>query len=89
MHYIGQYWDDKGFTFDGQTRKIRQWITLDYLMNYTFNMPAPAAAGDVAGLLERWRQDRHDQGRQGQERHAGLDRESNPCGWRAWLIRPR
>jgi hypothetical protein len=27
VHYIGQYWDIKDFTRDGQGRKIREWTT--------------------------------------------------------------
>jgi outer membrane receptor protein involved in Fe transport len=85
VNYIGQYWDDKGFTFDGQTRKIREWITLDWIMNYTFSMPAPAAAADVAGYSK--------DGGKNVKMKDGKDKnvmpvstaEYNPCGWRAWL----
>lgn len=38
VHYIGQYWDIKDFTFDGRERKIREWITLDWILNYTFRL---------------------------------------------------
>ena len=41
VHYIGQYWDIKDFTRDGQGRKIREWTTLDWILNYTFNFPRP------------------------------------------------
>jgi iron complex outermembrane receptor protein len=57
VHFVGQYWDTKGFEAGPASagspgidnRKIREWITLDLLAQYTFNMPAPTAAADVAG----------------------------------------
>jgi outer membrane receptor protein involved in Fe transport len=89
VHYVGQYWDTYGFgplisagQFD---RKIREWITLDLLAQYTFNMPAPAAATDVAGYSK--------DGGKNVKVKDGKDKnvmpvstaEYNPCGWRAWL----
>ena len=100
VHYTGQYWDTYGFTpflpgpnqnggrpggggqFD---RKVREWVTLDLLAQYTFNMPAPAAASDVAGLAK--------DGGKNVKMKDGKDKnvmpvstaEYNPCGWRAWL----
>ena len=89
VHYVGQYWDTYGFgpaigagQFD---RKVREWITLDLLAQYTFNMPAPAAASDVAGLSK--------DGGKNVKMKDGKDKnvmpvstaEYNPCGWRAWL----
>jgi len=70
-----------GFT----DRKIREWITLDYILNYTFNFPAPAAEAEVAGYAK-------DGGKVGKSKD-GKDKnvmpvstaEYNPCGWRAWL----
>jgi iron complex outermembrane recepter protein len=67
------------------SRKVREWITLDWIMNYTFNFPAPAAAGEVPGLAK-------DGGKVGKAKD-GKDKnvmpvstaEYNPCGWRAWL----
>jgi len=100
VHYVGQYWDTYGFTrFSFQPepghgngeivgfsdRKVREWITLDWIMNYTFNFPAPAPAGEVPGLAK-------DGGKVGKAKD-GKDKnvmpvstaEYNPCGWRAWL----
>ena len=70
-----------GFT----DRKIREWITLDYILNYTFNFPAPTAETEVAGYAK-------DGGKVGKAKD-GKDKnvmpvstaEYNPCGWRAWL----
>ena len=52
VHYIGQYWDIKDFTKDGQGRKIREWTTVDWILNYTFNFPASAAQSEVAGYAK-------------------------------------
>ena len=70
-----------GFT----DRKVREWITLDWIMNYTFNFPAPTAETEVAGYAK-------DGGKVGKAKD-GKDKnvmpvstaEYNPCGWRAWL----
>jgi hypothetical protein len=93
VHFVGQYWDTKGFEAGPASagspgidnRKIREWITLDLLAQYTFNMPAPTAAADVAGYSK-------DGGKTGRSKD-GKDKnvmpvstaEYNPCGWRAWL----
>jgi iron complex outermembrane receptor protein len=66
-------------------RKVREWITLDYILNYTFNFPAPTAETEVAGYAK-------DGGKVGKTKD-GKDKnvmpvstaEYNPCGWRAWL----
>src|SRR5438034_7354136 len=80
VHYIGQYWDGRGLT-----RKIREWTTLDLIVNYTFNLPASAAQNEVAGYAR-------DGGKNAKTKR---DKEKNvmsvstvdynPCGWRAWL----
>src|SRR5438105_15959512 len=33
-------------------RKVREWITLDLIVNYTFNLPPPAAQTEVAGYAK-------------------------------------
>jgi iron complex outermembrane receptor protein len=70
--------------FDSQSRKVREWVTLDLIVNYTFNLPPPAAQSEVAGYSK-------DGGKN--VKMAGKDKnvmpvstaEYNPCGWRAWL----
>jgi outer membrane receptor protein involved in Fe transport len=83
IHYIGQYWDSRGFTSDGNDRKIREWITTDWLLNYTFNLPPPVAQTEVAGYAK-------DGGKN--VRMGGKDKAMpvstaayNPCGWRYFL----
>ena len=85
VHYIGQYWDIKDFTKDGQGRKIREWATLDWMLNYTFNFATAAAQNEVPGYAK-------DAGKNAKVPE-GKDKNVMPvstaeysaCGWRAWL----
>jgi len=55
VHYIGQYWDAPTFAlFSGRRseRKIREWTTVDWILNYTFNFPAAAAQNEIAGYAK-------------------------------------
>jgi iron complex outermembrane receptor protein len=84
--YIGQFWDDRFGTRTLQDRKVREWTTLDWILNYTFNLARPAAGTEVPGY-----------GRDGRKNGGGLTAgkdknavatstaEYDPCGWRAWL----
>src|SRR6266542_1498090 len=64
-------------------RKVREWVTLDLIVSYTFNLPPPSAA-EVPGLAK-------DGGKSvmiGSKEKTVLPvstAEYNPCGWRAWL----
>ena len=49
VHYVGQYNDTEGGIKPFIDRKIREWTTFDLLLSYTFNLPPPAPAGEVAG----------------------------------------
>ena len=67
-----------------RARKVREWITLDLIASYTFNLPPPSAA-EVPGLAK-------DGGKSvkmkdGKEKNVMpvSTTEYNPCGWRAWL----
>ena len=43
VHYVGQYSNDPtGSTFFANNRKIREWTTLDLVVNYTFHLPRRA-----------------------------------------------
>jgi len=85
MHYIGQYWDIKDFTTDVQGRKIREWVTLDWMLNYTFNLAAPTAQNEVPGYGK--------DGGKNAKVTEGKDKNVipvstaayNACGWRGWL----
>ena len=97
VHYTGQYEDDN-LTLTGSSkpqtprsgplpwraRKVREWITLDLIASYTFNLPPPSAT-EVPGLVK-------DGGenvtmKDGKEKNVlpVSTAEYNPCGWRSWL----
>ena len=84
VHYTGQYWDNKEFTINGEPRKIREWYPVDLILNYSFNLPPPAAQTEVAGYAK-------DGGKtvvkDGKEKNVMpvSTAEYNPCGWRAFL----
>jgi outer membrane receptor protein involved in Fe transport len=67
-----------------RARKVREWVTLDLIASYTFNLPPPAPA-DVPGSAK-------DGGKNikmtdGKEKNVMpvSTAEYNPCGWRGWL----
>jgi len=67
-----------------RARKVREWITLDLIASYTFNLPPPASA-EVPGFAK-------DGGKNvnlkdGKEKNVVpvSTAEYNPCGWRTWL----
>jgi len=97
VHYTGQYEDDN-LTLTGSSkpqtprsgplpwraRKVREWITLDLITSYTFNLPSLALA-DVPGFAK-------DGGKNvtikdGKKKNVMpvSTAEYNPCGWRSWL----
>ena len=97
VHYTGQYEDlNVGLTestkpqmprsgpLPWRARKVREWVTLDLIASYTFNLPVPASAG-VPGLAK-------DSGKiikpkDGNEKSVLpiSTAEYHPCGWRSWL----
>jgi len=87
-HYIGQYWDSSGVTtLDGgiSRRKIREWTTLDFILNYTFNLPASVAQNEVAGYARDGGKNVKLKGDKDKNVTPVSTAEYNPCGWRAWL----
>jgi iron complex outermembrane recepter protein len=93
VHYVGQYWDNQQFgvvNFNGGAgqpfqRKVREWTTLDLILNYTFNLPPPAAQNEVAGYAKDG--GKNVKMKDGKEKNVMpvSTAEYNPCGWRAWL----
>jgi iron complex outermembrane receptor protein len=83
VHYIGQYWDSRDFTFNGQPRKVREWTTVDLLLNYTFNLRSSAGREEVPGYAKY----------DGKTAKDGKDKnvmpvstaQYSPYHWRAWL----
>jgi iron complex outermembrane recepter protein len=66
-------------------RKVREWVTLDVILNYTFNLPPPAAQSEVAGYAKDG--GKNVKMKDGKEKNVMpvSTAEYNPCGWRAWL----
>jgi iron complex outermembrane receptor protein len=97
VHYTGQYEDDN-VTLTGlpkpqtprsgplpwRARKVREWVTLDLIASYTFNLPPPAPA-EVPGLAKDG--GKNFKMKDGKEENVVpvSTAEYNPCGWRAWL----
>jgi outer membrane receptor protein involved in Fe transport len=97
VHYTGQYEDDN-LSLTGspkpqmprsgpspwRARKVREWTTLDLILNYTFNLPPPAAAA-VPGLAKDG--GKNVKVKDGKEKNVMpvSTAEYNPCGWRGWL----
>jgi len=65
--------------------KVREWTTVDLIVNYTFNMPPPAAQTEVAGYAKDG--GKNVKMKDGKEKNVMpvSTAEYNPCGWRAWL----
>jgi hypothetical protein len=63
---------------------VREWITLDLLASYTFNLPPPAAA-EVPGFAKDG--GKNVKMKNGKEKNvmSVSTAEYNPYGWRAWL----
>ena len=65
-------------------RKVREWTTLDLIVNYTFNLPqtvteqVPGYARDAGKNADM---------KDGKDKNVipVSTAEYNPCGWRAWL----
>ena len=83
----GQTGNGHGIIPPGQPldRKVREWITLDLILNYTFNLPPPAAQNEVAGYAKDG--GKNVKMKDGKEKNVMpvSTAEYNPCGWRAWL----
>jgi hypothetical protein len=67
-----------------RARKVREWTTLDLILNYTFNVLPPAAA-PVPGLAKDG--GKNVKIKDGKEKNVVpvSTAEYNPCGWRGWL----
>ena len=67
-----------------RARKVREWITLDLIASYTFNLPPPVLA-PVPGLAKNG--GKNVMMKEGKEKNVMplSTAEYNPCGWRGWL----
>jgi iron complex outermembrane receptor protein len=67
-----------------RARKVREWITLDLIASYTFNLPPPAPV-EVPGLAKDGGKNvKVNDGKQKNVIPLSTA-EYNSCGWRAWL----
>jgi iron complex outermembrane recepter protein len=85
VHYVGQYSDLRIFTVNGKPRKIREWTTLDFILNYTFSSPASVAQNEVAGHTRDSGKNANMTDAKGKNVMPVSTAEYNPCGWRPWL----
>ena len=78
VHYIGQNWDY------GPPRKVREWTTLDLIVNYTFNLPRTVTE-QVPGYARN--AGKNADMKDGKDKNVipVSTAEYNPCGWHAWL----
>jgi iron complex outermembrane receptor protein len=66
-------------------RKVREWTTLDLIVNYTFNLPPPIAQAEVAGYAKNGAKNTKMNDEKDKKLMPVSTAEYNPCGWRAWL----
>jgi outer membrane receptor protein involved in Fe transport len=64
--------------------KIREWYPVDLIVQYTFNLPPPAAQTEVAGYAKDGGKNVKKDGKEKNVMPVSTA-EYNPCGWRAWL----
>ena len=60
-------------------------LTLDWILNYTFNFPASAAQNEVAGYAKDGGKNATMKGGKDKNVMPVSTAEYSPCGWRAWL----
>ena len=97
MYYTGQYEDDnltltrsskgqepRNGPLSWRARKVSEWVTLNLLASYTFNLPPPPSAA-VPGFAKDG--GKNLKMKNGNEKNVLplSTAEYNPCGWRAWL----
>jgi iron complex outermembrane receptor protein len=83
VHFVSQM-SDLLFFEPGLNRKIREWTTLDLIVNYTFNFSQPVT-GQVPGYARDGGKNAEMNDRKGKNVLPVSTAEYNPCGWRAWL----
>jgi len=79
VHYVGQYWNDFF-----HTRKIREWTTLDLVVNYTFQLPQPVTE-PVPGYSKHGGKNPQMTDREDKNVRPVSAVEYSSSGWRAWL----
>ena len=82
VHFSGQYWDNSAFTINHRDRKVREWTTVDWILNYTFNVSVTNLPGDVPGYSKNVG---NPTAPAGKKAFAGTSAEYRPHGWRSWI----
>ena len=67
-----------------RARKVREWITLDLIGSYTFNLP-PLAPAEVPGFAKDGGKNVNMKDGKQKNIMPVSTVEYKPCGWRAWL----
>jgi iron complex outermembrane receptor protein len=78
VHYVGQYWDND------KSRKIREWTTLDLVVNYTFHLSQPVTE-PVPGYDKDAGKDVEVTDREDKNVTPVSTAEYASSGWRTWL----
>ena len=78
VHYTGQYWDADF------VRKVREWTTLDLIVNYTFRLPQ-SATEQVPGYTKDRSNNAEMKDREDKNVMPVSTAEYSSRGWRAWL----
>jgi hypothetical protein len=63
---------------------VREWVTLDLLTSYTFNLPPPGLA-EVPGFAKDGGKNVNMKDNKEKSVTPVSTAEYKPCGWRAWL----
>jgi iron complex outermembrane receptor protein len=86
VHFVSQMGDQLLFVpvTPGFTRKIREWTTLDLIVNYTFNLSKPVTA-QVPGYARDGGKNAEMKDLKEKNVVPVSTAEYNSCGWRSWL----
>src|SRR5262249_55972365 len=87
VHFMGQMYDknvDLPVGVLQRTRKIREWTTLDLIVNYTFNLAQPGSE-QVPGYPKDGGKNAEMRDSKGKNVLPISSVEYNRCRWRAWL----
>jgi iron complex outermembrane recepter protein len=85
VHYIGDYWDNQFPNFFKPQRKVREWTTLDFILNYTFNLPAAPELAEVPGYAKDAGKNAKTENGKGNNITPVSTAEYSASGWRAWF----
>jgi iron complex outermembrane receptor protein len=75
---------DNAAPFPFRARKVAAWTTLDLILNYTFNLPPPAATEVPGFAKDGGKNVKMKDNKEKNAMHVSTA-EYNSCGWRAWL----